>query len=65
MTESSSFELTTELLLVRAFERGLCLSDFNELTVGMIIGYIVTYNQAYSNDDSQEREATQVDFDAF
>lgn len=50
--------------MVRAFERGLSLSAFNELTVGMIIGYIVTYNQA-NTEENKEREATQEDFDAF
>ncbi|SHI75051.1 hypothetical protein SAMN02745975_00526 [Geosporobacter subterraneus DSM 17957] len=64
-SESSSFELTTELLMVRALERGLSLRDFEELTVGMIIGYIVTYNNCNVDEEDIEREATQADFDSF
>ena len=47
--------------MVAAINKGLTLSDFEELTIGMIIDYIVTYN----NDDEEIREADQSDFDAF
>lgn len=52
--------------MVRSIERGLSLSDFKDLTLGMIIGYITTYNECHSNNEEEkEREATQADFDAF
>jgi len=65
--------MTTELLVVRALERGLTLRDFEILTPGMIFGYIITWNNA--NLDKEEIEsaakggkvhiATQADFDRF
>lgn len=52
--------------MVRAIERGLSLSDFQEMTVGMIVGYITTYNDLNSNDEEEiVIEATQNDFDSF
>lgn len=55
------------MLMVRAIERGLSLYDFNEMTVGFIVGYITTYNNLNSseNDDEEIREATQADYDAW
>jgi len=56
------------MLMVRALERGLTLRDFEDLTVGMIIDYIITYNNLNVNEDEEEdevREAAQADFDAF
>ncbi len=52
--------------MLRAIERGLTLRDFEELTAGMIIGYIVAYNNERLGDDEKEasvRMATQADFD--
>lgn len=50
--------------MLRAIERGLTLQDFKEMTVGMIIGYIVTYNNDNTDEKEEEtREATQSDFD--
>jgi hypothetical protein len=54
--------------MLRAIERGLCLNDFENMTPGMIIGYIVTYNNEHLDDDEKEddiRMATQSDFDRF
>ncbi|QNO14921.1 hypothetical protein HYG86_09115 [Alkalicella caledoniensis] len=48
--------------MVGAIKRGLTLSDFENLTIGMIIGYITTYNGL---DQEESREATQEDIDAF
>jgi hypothetical protein len=56
------------MLMLRAIERGLCLADFEEMTPGMIIGYIVTYNNEHLSEDEKEdnvRMATQADFDRF
>ena len=56
------------MLMVRAIERGLSLIDFENMTVGMILDYIITYNNLNIKEESEEeqvREATQEDFDAF
>lgn len=53
--------------MVRALERGLCLSDFNDMTVGMILDFIITFNNDRLSDDERDdaRTATQADFDRF
>ena len=61
-----TFELTTELLMLRALERGLSLNDFENLTVGMILDYIIEYNNEHLEDDEREdtiKQAGQYDFD--
>lgn len=50
--------------MLRAIERGLSLNDFNELTVGMILGFITTYNNE-NNQEEKIRMANQNDYDAF
>ena len=60
--------MTTELIMLRAIERGLSLRDFEDLTIGMIIGYITTYNnEQLDEDDKQDavRVAGQSDFNKF
>lgn len=53
--------------MVRALERGLTLADFEMMTLGMITGYIVTYNDCMhpEKEIETEREATQEDYDRF
>lgn len=52
--------------MLRAIERGLSLQDFNELTVGMILGYVTTYNNENNQDKEEKiRMANQNDYDAF
>lgn len=54
--------------MIRAIERGLALSDFNEMTPGMIIGYVVAFNNERLEDDERNDaviEANQADFDRF
>jgi hypothetical protein len=54
--------------MLRALERGLTLRDFEHLTLGMILGYVVTYNNEHLDDNEKEdtvRQATQADFDRF
>ena len=53
--------------MLRAIERGLTLHDFNEMTLGMILGYITTYNNANMKDEEEGtvRMATQDDYDKF
>ncbi|RJX22323.1 MAG: hypothetical protein C4570_01365 [Ammonifex sp.] len=62
--------LTTETVMLRSLERGLTLRDFEMLTVGMIIDYIVAYNDANMPDSGQAepvkaRPASQQDYDRF
>jgi len=52
--------------MLRAIESGLCLADFEDLTIGMILGLIVTYNNERLDDDEREdavSQATQANFD--
>jgi hypothetical protein len=54
--------------MIRAIERGLTLCDFNEMTPGMILGYIIAFNNERLKEDEREdtvREASQADFDRF
>jgi hypothetical protein len=57
--------------MLRAFERGLTLRDFEDLTFGMIIDYIITYNnyKEPAGDEKEDKDsariATQTDFDKF
>lgn len=60
--------MTTEKLMLRALERGLTLSDFEVMTVGMLIGFIIEYNNEHLDDEERQddvRMATQSDFDNF
>lgn len=62
----SDFELTTELLMLRSIERGIPLSDWEIMTVGMIVGYIYEFdNERLDEEDKEAREAGQADFDRF
>lgn len=49
---------------MRSLERGLSLYDFENLTIGMILDILITYNNDLIEDDGV-REATQADFDNF
>lgn len=54
--------------MLRATERGLYLGDFEVMTIGMIIDYIITYNNEHLDDEDRIDEikvATQSDYDAF
>lgn len=56
------------MLILRALERGLTLSDFENMTLGMIMDLIITYKNEHLSDDEREDEtvwANQKDFDAF
>lgn len=52
--------------MLRAIERGLSLRDFEELTVGMILDLIITFNNENLKEEDMEDEvrmASQSDFD--
>lgn len=52
--------------MVRALERGLTVADFEILTFGMLIDYIVTYNNVISSTNEEPMQsAAQSDFNAF
>ena len=58
--------MSTELLIIRASERGITLSDFDNLTIGMIMDILITFNnENYTEDEEDIRVATQDDFDRF
>ncbi len=58
----------TETVLHRSIERGLSAADFENMTIGMVIDYLIVCQ----NEDidarkkkAAERSATQADVDAF
>lgn len=54
--------------MVHALSRKLLITDFNELSVGMILDYIERYDILHGNKDSieqSERLASQSDFNNF
>ena len=52
--------------MLRAIERGLTLHDFENLTFGMITGYIITYNNLLDNEQEDSIiKAEQSDYDRF
>ena len=54
--------------MVGALQRGLTLQDFEILTVGMLVDYICTYNDAYGSKHVEQvrvRTASQQDYDHF
>ena len=57
--------LDTDLVIIRALERGITLADFEILTIGMILDIIIEWNNANTNDENTVREPTQADFDNF
>ncbi len=59
--------MTTEKLVYHALKRGISLQDFKDLTIGMILGQIIEYNNFEFTEEEKEtvRVATQDDFDNF
>lgn len=49
--------------MLRAVQTGLTLQDFEVLTLGMILDYLLAVRRDQGGDS--EREATQSDFDRF
>ena len=49
-----------------AIARGLSLSDFEKMTIGQVVDYVITYNEIHEEkQESGDRKATQQDFDNF
>lgn len=52
-----------------AIARGLTLKDFENLTIGQLVDYAVTYNEMYNLENKEEKDtvrlATQADMDRF
>jgi len=64
--EQTPFEMTTETLILMAIKRGLLLSDFELMTVGMITDFLIEcVNDQEDADEDAAREATQFDIDRF
>lgn len=57
--------LSPELLMVAATSRGLLISDFEEMTIGMILDYVIFYDEQHRDKKDEPKEATQADIDAF
>lgn len=60
--------MTTESLMVHALKRGLLITDFNELSIGMILDYINQYDELYfhgSIEINNIQLACQNHFDTF
>ena len=56
--------MSTELLIIKALERGITLSDFDNLTIGMIMDILITFNnENYAEDETDIRDAGQSDYD--
>lgn len=56
----------TEDIMAGAVQRGLSLSDLDNLTLGQFVDYVVTYYEGMEPAEKQEyREAEQADFDRF
>jgi len=53
---------------LRAAERGLPISEFENMTFGMIVDFVVSYNNDHLKEDEKEAGtimATQSDFDRY
>ena len=60
--------ITTEGLMIHALKRGLLIADFNVLSVGMILDYIMRYDDSMYLECNNEKEmllATQKNFNEF
>ncbi|MCM3783668.1 hypothetical protein M3231_11855 [Neobacillus mesonae] len=58
--------MTLELLMTAALGRGLLLSDFDDMTIGMIYDFIYQYDNLRQGGDKEEvRNATQDDINDF
>lgn len=53
------------MLMVGAFKRGISMSAFENMTVGMLFDYVITYNNMEYGNEEDAREATQEDMDSF
>lgn len=51
--------------MLRSLERGLSLRDFDVMTVGMILDFLITSKNENLDDEENEVEATQSDFDRY
>lgn len=52
--------------MLRSIERNLPLSMWEDITVGMLLGYVIEYNNEQLDDDEMKpKEATQADFNRF
>ena len=59
--------MSTEMIMVAALSRGLTLADFEILTFGMIVDYVIEHDNLSVDPDDESiiREAGQADFNSF
>ena len=58
--------MTTEGLLVHAITRGLCVADFHEMSIGMIMDYIMRYDNLHERKEEKVIQvAGQSEFNIF
>lgn len=57
------------MILNAAIMRGLTISDFEKMTLGQVIDYVITYNNIHDKEDDDNEEkiinADQSMFDSF
>lgn len=58
------------MIMAAALQRGLSLNDFNDMSIGALVDYVITYNNTYATDEDGKnkgtvRKATQKDIDNF
>nr|DAV39054.1 MAG TPA: hypothetical protein [Caudoviricetes sp.] len=53
------------MIMVYAIKRGLLLTDFNVMSIGMILDYIDHYDRLHGIKEENGKQANQLDFDTF
>lgn len=53
------------MIMVYAIKRGLLLTDFNVMSIGMILDYIDHYDRLHGIKEEDGKQANQLDFNAF
>jgi hypothetical protein len=49
----------------RAIERGLSVADFENMSLGMVIDYLITCQNEEQKTRTDSRQATEADIDSF
>ena len=57
--------MTTEDLMVHAIKRGLLITDFHELSIGMILDYINKYDELNTNSNDERANIVKARQDEF
>lgn len=60
--------VTFDDIVAGALSRGLTVADFDDMDIGDVVDYCITYNNnidTEKKDDEERRQATQEDWDNF